>query len=79
MKKILMILFISVFFSCADDKPLSGELTDFLPPAPAVILQMKNPDLFFSNLQNNEFIKLNREHEVFEKIGEKLAILDHFP
>ncbi|MDX1752607.1 MAG: hypothetical protein R3259_05440 [Salinimicrobium sediminis] len=79
MKKILMILFISLSFSCADDKPESGELTDFLPPNPAVILQMNNPDLFFSNFQNNEFIKQNLEHEVSQKISGKLGVLRHFP
>lgn len=79
MKKILMILFISLSFSCADDKPKSGELTDFLPPNPAVILQMNNPDLFFSNFQNNEFIKQNLEHEVSQKISGKLGVLKYFP
>lgn len=79
MKKILMLLFIALQFSCVEDKSQTGELKDFLPPNPAVIVQMRNPDLFLSNFQNNEFVKQNQDHEVFQKITGKLAVLNHFP
>lgn len=79
MKKILMLLIIVLTVSCADDKPQSGELSDYLPPNSAVILQMQNPDLFFSNLQNNEFLKLNEQHPLYNELQEKISVLSYFP
>jgi hypothetical protein len=79
MRKFLLIVLITLCGACADDKPLSGELTDFLPEDSALILQMQNPDLFFSNLQNNEFIKINKEHPLIKEIREKVSVLDYFP
>ncbi|MCX2838063.1 hypothetical protein OQ279_07830 [Salinimicrobium sp. MT39] len=79
MKKILSFFTSLLFFSCANEASVSGELTDFLPQDPAVIVQMKNPDLFFSNIQNNDFLKLNSENELYIKIKEGLEILKYFP
>ncbi|WP_029033354.1 DUF3352 domain-containing protein [Salinimicrobium terrae] len=79
MKKILTICLLSLFISCADDRPTTGALTDFLPHEPAVILQMENPDLFFNNLQNNDFLKLNSQHSLYMEIKKGLDILQFFP
>ncbi len=79
MKKIIAICLISLLISCADDRPTASALTDFLPKEPAVILQMQNPDLFFSNLQNNDFLKLNSNHFFYKDMKQRLAILKFFP
>lgn len=79
MKKIIAICLISLLVSCADDRPTASALTDFLPKEPAVILQMQNPDLFFSNLQNNDFLKLNSNHSLYKDMEQRLEILKFFP
>ena len=79
MKKIFTFITILLFFSCANEAPVSGELTDFLPQDPAVIVQMENPDLFFSNIQNNDFVKLNSKNDLYINIKEGLEILKYFP
>lgn len=79
MRKILLVLLLALTTACADDKPQPGDLKDYLPQDSAVILQLQNPDLFFSNLQNNEFLKINREHPLYREIQEKVSILDYFP
>lgn len=79
MKKLLLVIFIALSVSCADDEAPSEILTDYLPKDSAVILQMKNPDLFFSNLQNNEFLKLNATHKRIQEISSKVAVLNYFP
>lgn len=79
MKRILIIFTISVLFSCANERPATGALTDFIPGEPAVILQMQNPDLFFSNLKNNDFLKLNSDHALYNQFQKDLEILQFFP
>ena len=79
MKKILLVIFIALSVSCADDKEQSYILTDYLPQDSAVILEVKNPDVFFSNLQNNEFLKLNEDHRSIKQISSKTAVLNYFP
>ena len=79
MRKYLLVFLIALSFSCADENKASGELTDFLPPNPVVILQTKNPDLFFNNLQNNEFVRLNTDHQFYNSVQEKAGILKYFP
>lgn len=79
MRKLLPVLLILFFASCAEDKKGSVSFSSYLPQDSAVILQMKNPDLFFSNLQNNEFVKINREHPVFKELEGKISVLNYFP
>ncbi|WP_324720939.1 hypothetical protein [Salinimicrobium sp. HB62] len=79
MKKIFLLFLTVCLISCSDDPGKTGELTDFLPVNAGVIIQMQNPDLFFSNLRNNEFIKSNSENKSFRKLKEQLSILDYFP
>ena len=79
MKKTLLFLFSALLISCSDDLKKTGELTDFVPANAGVIVRMQNPDLFFSNLHNNEFINMNSEHRSFKDLKEQLSILNHFP
>lgn len=79
--KPLKLFFISLALlltSCAEEQKLTGELTDLLPPQSAVIIKLQDPDLFFSNLKNNEFVKQNLDFDTFEKVSEALSILKHF-
>ena len=54
-------------------------MTDFIPANAGVIISMENPDLFFNNLKNNEFINMNSENRIFENLKEQLSVLDYFP
>lgn len=79
MKKILTFFTVLLFFSCANETPVSKELTSFLPQDPAVIVQMQNPDLFFSNIQNNDFLKLNAGNSLYSELQQGLEIIKYFP
>lgn len=79
MRKILAVIIIALLAGCAQDKSGSEELTNFLPDSSVVILKLTDPDLFFSNLKNNEFIKQNKTHPLVEKIKTQLSLIDYFP
>ncbi|WP_029037976.1 hypothetical protein [Salinimicrobium xinjiangense] len=79
MRKILPVLLIALFSACTEHKQGSGELTDYLPQDSAVILHLQNPDLFFSNLQNNEFLKINEDRPLYLEIQNKTSVLKYFP
>ncbi|MHA6278544.1 hypothetical protein ACXYMT_00040 [Salinimicrobium sp. CAU 1759] len=79
MKKVLLFLFSTLLISCSDDLTKSRELTDFIPANAGVIVKMQNPDLFFNNLKNNEFINSNSENRSFKELKEQLSILNYFP
>lgn len=58
---------------------MARNLTDYLPQESAVIIQMENPDLFFSNLRNNEFVKQNNENSLVRDLKKRLSVLEYFP
>lgn len=78
MKKFLMAVVVIAFTSCAEERSTSGELTDFIPANAVGFLKLQNPDLFFSNLKNNEFLKQNSDYSVFSNISEELEVLQFF-
>lgn len=79
MRKILAVIFVALLAGCAQEKSGSEELTNFLPDNSVVILKLTDPDLFFSNLKNNEFLKQNNNHPLVEKIKTRLSLIDYFP
>lgn len=79
MKKVLILCFLCTLFSCTKDRPQTGELKDYLPRETAVVAKMQNPDLFFSHLRNNDFLKQNSEHPFFRELKDRLSIIDYFP
>ena len=79
MRNLLLALIALLLLGCAKDRSGAGELTDFIPDDAAVVLQLQNPDLFFSNLQNNEFIKQNKGFTAFDKLSEQLQVLNEIP
>ena len=78
MRKIFCFLTASILLSCAQESSESGELTAYLPVNSAVILKLQDPDLFFSNLHNNEFVRNNSSHPLFRSLQEGVAALDNF-
>ena len=78
LKKIIFGLFVLFFISCTEENLDSGQMTDYLPEQSAFILQLQNPDLFFSNLKNNEFIKQNSDYSGFSAISKNVAVLKYF-
>lgn len=79
MRKILAVVLVALLTGCAQDKSSSEELTDFIPESSVVILKLQDPDLFFSNLKNNEFLKKNNNHPLAESIKGQLSLLNYFP
>ncbi|NJW53168.1 hypothetical protein [Salinimicrobium oceani] len=78
MKKILFLISFIIFGSCAEEKKETQQLYDYLPQNSAIILKVDDPDLFFTNLKNNEWIKTNSEAPLFKEIKEKTAVLKYF-
>ncbi|HET8753607.1 MAG TPA: DUF3352 domain-containing protein [Salinimicrobium sp.] len=79
MKKILLLLLVVFIFGCSEEKASDVELSNYIPENAAVILKLHNPDLFFSNLQNNNFLKENSSHPFSEELKSKLSFLNYFP
>lgn len=73
-----MSLVLFAFLSCAEEKPGSGDLIDFIPADAALILKLEDPDLFFSNLKNNEFFKKNSSHPLQKSLKKQLSFLNYF-
>lgn len=78
MRKFLPLLALFILFSCAPDQPNSPELTSLLSEDSSVILKLENPDLFFSNLNNNEFVRNNSSHPLLKSFWEKAGSIRHF-
>ena len=64
---------------CAEERSASGELITFIPEASALILKSENPDLFFSNLKNNTFLRQNKSHPLQTHLKKQLSFLHHIP
>ncbi|MGB7786731.1 MAG: hypothetical protein WBL27_11575 [Salinimicrobium sp.] len=79
MRNFLWALIALLLLGCAKDRSGAGEMTDYIPENSAVVLKLQNPDLFFSNLKNNEFIKQNKDFPAFEKLSKQLELLQNIP
>lgn len=79
MKKILLLLLAGIIFGCSEEKASDVELSNYIPESAALILKLHNPDLFFSNLQNNNFLKENSSLSFSEELKSKLSFLNYFP
>ncbi|MFD2516912.1 hypothetical protein [Salinimicrobium flavum] len=79
MRNILMVLVAFLLLGCAEERSASGDLTGFIPENSVVIIDLEDPDLFFSNLRNSEFLRENKSHSLYREMEEKLAILDLIP
>ncbi len=79
MKKILVILISLIVLGCAEENTGAGELTNFIPESAGFILKTEDPDLFFSNLKNNEFLRKNQSHPFQKDLKEQLSFLRHLP
>ncbi len=79
MRKILVVIFIALLTGCTKDNSGSKDLESFIPESSAVILKLQDPDLFFSNLKNNELLKKNSDHPLINHLEEKLSLLNYFP
>ncbi len=79
MRNLLLALIALLLLGCAKDRSGAGEMTDFIPDNSTVVLRLQNPDLFFSNLKNNEFIKQNKDFPAFEQLSKQLELLQNIP
>lgn len=79
MKKILMVLFVAFLAGCANNNSGSEDLTNFIPDNSVIILKLQDPDLFFSNLKNNEFLRKNNDHPLSKELKARLSLLDFLP
>lgn len=79
MKKVLVILVSLIVLGCQEEKTDKGELTEFIPESAGLILKAENPDLFFSNLKNNGFLRKNTSHPLQKDLREQLSFLSHIP
>ena len=72
-------IFLSLsLLSCAEEKADPKELSNYIPQDAAVIIKLDNPNLFFSHLKNNEYIKSNASHPLTENLRKQLSLLDLF-
>ena len=78
LKKIVIGFVAFLLVACSEERSESSQMTDFLPEQTALVLQLQEPDLFLSNLKNNEFIAQNADFGPFKKISEKLTFLKYF-
>lgn len=78
MKQVAFFLMALLMFSCQIEEKYSGDPLEYVPGDAAIILETRNPDLFFSNLRNNHFIKQNKEHPVYQQLQKQLSFLEHF-
>ena len=78
MRNILAVLLLALLAGCANNSSDSKDLTNFIPEKSVVILKLQDPDLFFSNLRNNTFLKKNRKHPLPKELNEKLSLLNYF-
>lgn len=78
MRNFLAVLLLALLAGCANNSSESKDLIDFIPESSVVILKLQDPDLFFSNLRNNAFLKKNRKHPLPKELNEKLSLLDYF-
>lgn len=74
-----MILLVLTSLGCAKDNPGSATLTDFIPESAAMILETEDPDLFFSNLRNNQFLNQNNTHPLWTNLKSELKFLELIP
>ena len=79
MRKILVALLLALLTGCIKDITGSKDLENFIPESSAVILKLQDPDLFFSNLKNNDLFKKNQDYPLIENLEEKLSLLNYFP
>lgn len=79
MRKILMVLLTAFLAGCAHNNSGSADMTNFIPESSVVILKLEDPDLFFSNLKNNEFLRKNNDHPLSKELKASLSILDFLP
>ena len=79
MRNFLLALIALLLLGCAKDRSAAGEMTDFIADNSAVVLRLQNPDLFFSNLANNEFIKQNKDLPAFKEVSKQLELLKNLP
>src|SRR5690554_228922 len=77
MKNYLLILVLFLLFACTADRNLKGDPMEHLPKDAGLILELGNPDLFFSNLRNNELINNNQSHPLYQSLLVQFSFLDH--
>ena len=79
MRKILVALLVALLTGCTTDSTGSRDLVNFIPESSAVVLKLQDPDLFFSNLKNNDLLKKNSDHPLIHNLEKKLSLLNYFP
>lgn len=79
MKEFLAIVLLGLLVGCTTKDKQSEELTAYIPDDSMVILKLHNPDLFFSNLRNNEFLRNNNSHPLLETIKNHFTLFNYFP
>ena len=79
MRNFLLALIALLLLGCQKDRSGAGEMTEFIPDNSAVVLRLQNPDIFFSNLRNNEFIKQNKNFQAFKELEGQLELLNSIP
>lgn len=79
MKNILVITVMILLTSCTAERSNQGDLTRYLPANSAVVLKLHHPDLFFSNLRNNHFLRTNKNLLISPELEQELEALNLFP
>ncbi|SDK92638.1 hypothetical protein SAMN04488034_101936 [Salinimicrobium catena] len=79
MRKILVALLIALLTGCSQDYRGLQDPVNYISENSAVILKLQDPDLFFSNLKNNELIKKNSDFPLIQDLEKKLSLLNYFP
>lgn len=77
MRNCFLILFVTfLLVGCSSDRHLNGDPMEYVPMDAGVVLELENPDLFFSNLRNNELIKASQTHPLYQRLQEQFSFLD---
>ncbi len=79
MKQLLILMLLLFILGCAEETSKERNLEEFLAPDAAVVLKLPDPDLFYSNLRNNDLVRTNLSHPFLKSVSEELGILDIFP
>lgn len=78
MRKLLLILMLSVITGCSEKTSETQDLHDYIPNEAGLIFKIPNPDLFFSHIQNNDFIRENKSYPFYSLLKDRVSFLSHF-
>lgn len=75
----LLIIATFLIIGCSSDRHHGGDPMGYVPKDAGVVLELENPDLFFSNLRNNELLKANNTHPLYQALQEQFSLLENLP